>query len=112
MNQIFWVYVSLGVFVDSDSPAAISGKQLHEQSRALPVDARIEELRTIQARHEARIMRIPGVVGVGIGLAENGQDMALIVYCEKMTAAVISKVPKTIEGVSVRLIESGRFEAF
>jgi hypothetical protein len=112
MNEIFWVYVSLGVFVDSSSPAVTSRRQLHEQSRALQVDARIEKLKTIQARHEAQIMRIRGVVGIGIGLAENGQDMALVVYCEKITDQLISEVPKSIEGVPVRLVESGRFEAY
>jgi hypothetical protein len=57
-------------------------------------------------------MRIRGVVGIGIGLAENGQDMALVVYCEKITDQLISEVPKSIEGVPVRLVESGRFEAY
>ena len=110
MNQIYWVYVSLGVFVDSDAPVS-SDRQIPEQLRAPSVDERITKLEAVQARHEGRIMSIPGVVGVGIGLAENAKDMALIVYCEKMTPEVMSKVPKSLEGVSVRLVKSGHFEA-
>ena len=111
MNQIYWVYASLGVFVDSNVPVTSSDRRSIEQLRVPYVDERITKLEAVQARHEARIMSIPGVVGVGIGLAENGKDMALIVYCEKMTPEVVSKVPKSVEGASVRLIESGRFEA-
>jgi hypothetical protein len=73
---------------------------------------RVEELKAVQARHEDGVMGIPGVVGIGIGLTEDGKDLAFIVYVEKLTAAVKAQVPDRIEGVPVRMIESGIFKAY
>jgi hypothetical protein len=73
---------------------------------------RVEELKEIQARHEDNIMGIPGVVGIGIGLTEDGADLAFIVYVEKLTSSVEVQVPNRIEGVPVRMIESGIFKAY
>ena len=73
---------------------------------------RVEELKEVQARHEDRVMGIPGVVGIGIGLTEDGQDLAFIVYVEKLTPSIKAQVPARIEGVPVRLIESGIFKAY
>lgn len=73
---------------------------------------RVEELKEIQARHEDGIMDIPGVVGIGIGLTEDGADLAFIVYVEKVTSSVKVKVPSHVEGVPVRMIESGIFKAY
>ncbi len=73
---------------------------------------RIEALKGIQASHEDRVMAIPGVVGIGIGLTEDGKDLAFIVYVEKLTPSVKVQMPARIEGVPVRLIESGIFKAY
>lgn len=84
-----------------------------QQSRGGAVDLqRIEELKVIQARNEDQIMSIPGVVGIGIGLTEEGKDLAFIVYVEKLTPNIKARVSDQIEGVPVRLIESGIFKAY
>jgi hypothetical protein len=72
----------------------------------------VEALKTVQARHENSVFAIPGVVGLGIGLNEDGQGLAFIVYVEKMTDTVQTQLPYTIEGVPVRVIESGIFKAY
>jgi hypothetical protein len=116
MNQILFVYVSLGVFVDFDFLSGVSlasPQNSSEQPEEGAMDRkRVEELRGIQARHEDSIMNIPGVVGIGIGLTEDGKDLAFIVYVEKLTLAVEAQVTDRIEGVPVRLIESGIFKAY
>lgn len=73
---------------------------------------RVEALKVIQARNENRVLEIPGVVGIGIGLAEDGKDLAFIVYVEKLTSAVRAQAPVHIEGVPIRMIESGVFKAY
>lgn len=73
---------------------------------------RVEDLKDIQARHEDSIMDIPGVVGIGIGLTVDGKDMAFIVYVEKLMPSARAQVPDHIEGVPVRMIESGIFKAY
>lgn len=57
------------------------------------------EIVTVKERHEAELMAIPGVVGVGIG----GRDGAehIIVMVEKRTAEIERKVPDTLDGYPV-----------
>ena len=73
---------------------------------------RVDELREIQAANEDAILNVPGVVGMGIGLTEDGKGLAFVVYCKKLTTQVRAMVPRHVEGVPVRLIESGVFRAY
>ena len=57
-------------------------------------------------------MNIPDVAGIGIGLAEDGEDYEFVVYVEKLSPQVKRQVSKELEGVRVRLKESGPFEAY
>jgi len=75
------------------------------------VDDRIQALKLIQARHEARLLSVPGIRGVGIGRNEAGDGFALMVFCEKMTDRLLKLLPTEIEGTRVRLIETGNFVA-
>lgn len=116
MNHILFVYLSLGVFVDFDflSGDSLASPQNSSQGpeEGVVEIKRVEELKGIQERHEDSVMNIPGVVGIGIGLTEDGKDLAFIVYVEKLTPAVEAQVPDRIEGVPVRIIESGIFKAY
>jgi hypothetical protein len=112
MNPILDVYLALRVFVDTDSPPAMpSVAELQQQAARARVDARIQALKLIQARHEVRLLSIPGVRGVGIGSNAAGDDLALMVFCEKLTDRLRKALPTEIEGRSVRLIETGSFFA-
>jgi len=113
MNPILEVYRALGVFVDSTAaPVAISEADIVRQAQALPKDPRVEAIKPIQARNESRILAIPGVTGIGIGLGADGKTMGLVVFGEKVTNTLRAAVPATVEGVPVRLVESGLFEAY
>jgi hypothetical protein len=72
----------------------------------------VEALKSVQARHANSVFAVPGVVGFGIGLDKDGQGLAFIVYVKKMTHTVQAQVPYSIEGVQVRVIESGAFKAY
>jgi len=62
----------------------------------------------VKATHEAALLRIPGVVGVGVTDGELGESViAVYVTGEDAVAAV----PSEIEGVRVRVIVSGEFDA-
>jgi hypothetical protein len=60
----------------------------------------IEEVAAIQSRHEAAIMALPGVVGVGI--SKSGGQMVLQVFVDKDAAT--SALPATMEGVPVTIM--------
>lgn len=62
-------------------------------------------LRTVRRKHEAALMRIDGVEGVGEERSPSAPS--IIVYCRDL--ATTSRVPHIIEGVAVRTIVSGPF---
>ena len=52
-------------------------------------------------------MAMPGVRGVGIGLDESGNGLALVVFGEKLTNEFCAAIPRTVDGKPVRLIKNG-----
>ena len=69
--------------------------------------AKIED---VKDRHEAQLMGLKGVVGVGIG--EKDKKPHIAVYVEKASQELANAIPKEIEGFKVRIEETGRFVAF
>jgi hypothetical protein len=65
-----------------------------------------------EGNHATQLLRIPGIVGIGIGLTADGKDLAFIVYVENRSMSVMPLVPQRIEDVPVRIIESNRFRAY
>lgn len=69
----------------------------------------------IQSRYEEALMSIPGVIGVGIGLAKPGSsELALVVYTVKGTrvAEAANILPERLDGMPVRKKITGEFVAF
>ena len=67
-------------------------------------------VKDVKRKYEAKIMKIDGVVGIGIGM-ENNQD-AIVVFVKERTARIDKKVPKQLKGFPVVIRESGRISAF
>jgi len=112
MNPILDVYLALKVFVDSDIPSpAVSESDIRRKASRLPIDSRIKALKIIQARHEARILSLRGVRGVGIGMDETGKAPILVVFCEKVTRELSEAIRSEVSGAKVRLFESGEIVA-
>ena len=113
MNPILSVYQALKVFVDSATPGQIKSEaDLNQAASALLTDPRIEALKAVQARHEAGIMSVSGVRGIGIGMDAAGNEPAFIVYAEKLSDSLRGSLPASIEGTKVRLVESGDIVAY
>ena len=111
-SLIILMILMISLFV-ALTPALVCADETAGQPKAGVVDvARVEVLKQIQAANEEAIFHIPGIVGIGIGLMENGRDLGFVVYCEKLTPEVSSLVPHNLEGAPVRLIESGVFRAY
>ena len=63
-------------------------------------------------RHEAALLGIPGVVGVGVGASETVAGEAVVeVYVEKATPAVRAAVPAHVDNVPVKVVETGEIVA-
>ncbi len=68
--------------------------------------ASVEE---VKKRHEAHLMKTPGVVGVGIG--KSGKRTVIRVYVAKDSPKVRKAVPESLEDVPVEIVVSGPFKA-
>ena len=66
----------------------------------------------VKARHENRLFEIPGVVGTGVSLDDDGNPV-IEVYVERAARATLARpIPKELEGVPVRVIETGPVRAY
>jgi len=70
----------------------------------------LSHARQVKKRHDDRLMAIPGVVGTGIAQDAKGQPI-IEVYVERLTKELSRKVPEELEGVRVRIVETGEFKA-
>lgn len=77
-----------------------------------PTEAAIEFATASMRPREKNLMSRPGVIGVGVGaLDENSMEAAIIVYVDR-DADVKPKVPRRINGVRVKVIETDAFVAY
>jgi hypothetical protein len=68
------------------------------------------EIDDLKRRVGRRLLRTPGVVGVGTGRARRRDDYVLVVYLARSTAATRDKVKEIVgPGQPVRLVRSGPF---
>jgi len=107
-NQIYWVYVLLGVFPDGPAGTAVSSVEQVQSIRAskeAAMDPRIAQVSAVQARHENRLFAIPGIHAIGIGL--DGGEMVLKVYGTNLTPEIAKALPQRLDGVRVVFRESG-----
>jgi hypothetical protein len=75
--------------------------------------AAVAAVTKIKEKHEGRLMNIPGVVGIGVGLSNRvpGQP-AIEIYVKEATAALKRTLPESLEGAEVRIVETGEIRAY
>jgi len=66
----------------------------------------------VKANHEQELFRIPGVVGTGLSVDENGNPVIEVYVANRARRAVSSPIPVSLEGIPVRVIETGVIRAF
>jgi len=88
----------------------------HAASAQLPPQvnrAAVDAVRKIKEKHEAKLLSIPGVVGVGIGHSEKTPGQAAIeVYVKDSASAMRSQLPTSLDGVEVKVVETGEIQAY
>jgi hypothetical protein len=83
--------------------------QLPPQASQTAVDA----VRKVKERHEGRLLAIPGVIGVGVGVSEKAIGQAAIeIYVKEATEARRQTLPQSLDGVEVKTIETGEIRAY
>ena len=83
--------------------------QLPPQASQAAVDA----VRRVKERHEGRLLAIPGVIGVGVGVSEKTSRQAAIeIYVKEAGESLHRALPKSLDGVEVKIIETGEIHAY
>jgi hypothetical protein len=65
----------------------------------------------VQERHEEALLQIPGVLGVGVGLAPGGASVAIEVYLERETPEAAQAIPAVLDGLPVQTVVTGPITA-
>jgi hypothetical protein len=113
-NPISTVLSGLSVsMVGSCTPAlsTLAQADVEAQSVGLSMEA-VESAKAIRDRHEDSLMRVPGVVGTGIGAGDQSGQPAIEVFVEKLTPEAQAATSKDVEGLPVKVVESGEFVAY
>jgi hypothetical protein len=66
-----------------------------------PLSSPRRNITEVLATHEKDLMQIPGVVGVFVGLAEDGKTVCIKVMLKAADPATEKKIPRQIEGYQV-----------
>jgi len=88
----------------------------HAASAQLPTQvnpAAVDAVRRVKERHEARLLAIPGVVGLGVGRSERVIGQAAVeIYVKQATGSLRQAIPDSLEGVEVKIVETGEIQAY
>jgi hypothetical protein len=94
-----------------NAPAVFAQEEVVAEGTSITATA-LRVAQQVQRNHEARLFRRPGVVGVGIGLTEREDELALHVYLNVNAPSASSAViPWEADGVPIRVIETDEFVA-
>lgn len=78
------------------------------------VNSAVIQAEAIRERHEDELFRIPGIEGVGIGAKdETSRNPAIVVFVQEnsRTATSSTAIPKTLDGLPVKVILTSGFKA-
>ena len=74
-----------------------------------PEDPEIERVSEVKDRYDDDLLHLPGVVGHGVSLSQDGSGRPVIVLFLKDNNVPVENLPTTIEGVSVETRITGEF---
>jgi len=111
-EALITLYLVFGLVLYLDSKALIA-KEYYQEGVMAVDEAEMSKAMAVQVMHEAALMKISGVVGVGIGLSEKGDHPAIHVYVNTTTPFYSpTAIPKQLDGVPVVIIEGGEIKAY
>lgn len=75
--------------------------------------AAVAAVTRVKERYEGKLLGIPGVVAVGVGLSDNIAAQPVIeVHVKKATDQLRRALPASLEGVAVKIVETGEIFAY
>ena len=99
-----WAKKFLGV---TETQAASAKLPAHVSESA------VDAVRRVKERHEGRLLATPGVIGVGVGLSDTIMKQAAIeIYVKQATEPLRQALPKSLDGVETKIVETGEIRAY
>ena len=75
--------------------------------------AAIDAVTRIKERHASKLFAVSGVVGVGVGLSDRAfGEPVTEVYVKKATDSLRQALPSSLDGVEVKMVETGEIFAY
>ena len=108
-NDIRIVYFLFRVLPDGTAPTGATAQALQRMATTYSPD--VERVTAVKSRIESSFFRNADVVGVGVGQGEAG-GTAIIVYTRGTPSITAQALPQLVEGVPVRVVHSGGFDAY
>ena len=103
-NPINAVLSGLGATFVGAQPSA----QEVANAMSEPIDPRIEAATEVKNRYDDALLKLPEVVGHGVGYSESGSGVAVIkLFMRKATREARQAAPSQIEGIPVEIEETG-----
>lgn len=73
----------------------------------------IDAVKRVKQRHENRLLAIPEVVGLGVGHSEKVPGRAALeIYVKRHTESLRLALPNSLDGVEVKVVETGEIVAY
>jgi hypothetical protein len=118
IKDVAGAFESLGVsfaMVGADCSAGSSGTGATAAAatnvHAAPSPAALAAASAVKGRHKEALFAQPGVLGVGVGRADDDPAAAAIVVFVDEASAAPPALPEQLEGVKVKIVPTGRFVA-
>jgi hypothetical protein len=113
-NPISKVLSELNVsMVGSCTPALSEPAQADLDAQALGLSTEVvESAKAIRDRHEDALMRVRGAVGTGIAAGDQAGQPTIELYVKKITPEAEAAAAQDVDGVPVKVVESGEFVAY
>jgi len=70
-----------------------------------------KSIEQVKEAWEERLMAMPGVTGVSIGLTKDRQGTCIKVYVNRKASVQATQIPQEIEGFPVEIVHRGIFRA-
>ncbi len=75
-----------------------------------PTDPELERVSQVKDRNDRYLLHLPGVVGHGVSLSQDGSGRPVIVLFLRDASVSVENFPTTIEGVPVETQVTGEFK--
>jgi len=79
---------------------------------ARPAAAVVDHATAVQEHYHGDMMKVPGVVGTGVGIGAQPGTVAIEVYVKKDTPETRAAIPSQVGGIPVRVVVTGPIVAY